>query len=636
MLEQIGKRIYRFAEFELCEEEAELRTKEGRVPLQEKPLLLLLALLENPRHIVTREQLRERMWEDNTFVDYEQGINVAIKKVRDALGDSVEKPRFIATIAKKGYRFLIPVEVCGQEVVASTVIAPQPATTDPAVRSASHGLKRYIRRAWMLTAPVVAILVAISFWLFGIRAHSARPVPIRSLAVLPLRNLSPDSGQEYFADGITEELITDLAQSLPLRVISRTSVMRYRETNEPVTQIARELGVEAIIEGAVVRSGKRVMVTVQLIDATEDRHMWAQRYDRDVGDLLSMEEELSQEIAGQIGATLSTHSLVKTAKSRPVDPQVYELCLLGRYHWNKRTAAGLVKSAEYYQQAIAHDPGYAPAYAGLANAYALLPSYDSVGLQDTYAKATAAARHALELDDTLADAHATLGLIGLNYGAWEPAQEEKEFRRALELNPNYATAHQWFAFYLRFVGRTDEALAEMERARQLDPLSTIVNADEGFFLYGTHRFEEARVRLRQAVELGPDFGQPHETLALIECESGHPSDARNEARAGLTLDSSNPRTMGEAGYVLAVTGNRGEARKLLATVQGMVRHGLGNPSYVAFIQIGLGQRAQALDTLEQMPNLNIGAAVPGLVQWHIFDNLNTDSRYRKLLSDLRQ
>lgn len=632
----MGKRIYRFGEFELCEEEAELRTREGRVPLQEKPLLLLLALLENPGHIVTREQLRERMWEGNTFVDYEQGINVAIKKVRDALGDSAEKPKFIATIARRGYRFLIPVEVSGQEVAASTLVTPQPAATDPVIDKARHDLSRHISRAWILAGLGAAILAAIWLWPFGIRGHSTRPIPIRSLAVLPLRNLSPDSGQEYFADGITEELITDLAQSLPLRVISRTSVMRYRETNEPVTQIARELGVEAIVEGAVTRSGKRVTVTVQLIDATEDRHMWAQKYNRDVGDLLSLEAELSQEIASQVGATLSARSLVKAAKSRPVDPQVYELCLLGRYHWNKRTAAGLTKSVQYYQQAISRDPNYAPAYAGLANAYALLGSYDSVGLRDAYGKATAAARRALELDDTLAEAHATLGLIGLNYGAWDPAQEEKEFQRALELNPNYATAHHWFAFYLRFVGRTNEALAEMERARQLDPLSTIVNADEGFFLYGVRRFEEARVRLQQAIELAPDFGQPHETLALIEWESGHASDALNQARAGLTLDSSNPLTMGEAGYVLAVTGQRREARKLLATVQDLIRHGQGNPSNAAFIQIGLGQKDEALNTLQEMANQNFSAAVPGLVQWHIFDDLKNDSRYQKLVAMIGQ
>jgi Tfp pilus assembly protein PilF len=407
--------------------------------------------------------------------------------------------------------------------------------------------------------------------------------------------------------------------------------MRYRQSTEPVAQIAQELGVEAIVEGAVARSGNRVVVTIQLIDAGEDRHLWAQRYDREVGDLISMEVELSQEIANHIGSTLGTHPVVSTA-SQVVDPQVYELCLLGRYHWNKRTASGLAKALEYYQQAVARDPNYAPAYAGLANAYALLPSYHGVELRGTYAKAASAARHAIELDDTLSDAHATLGFIGLNYGAWDPSQVEKELRRALELNPNYATAHHWLAFYLRFEGRNTEALAEIERARELDPLSAVVNGDQGFFLYGAGHFEEARVRLRQAMELAPDFGWPHITMALIECESGQPDKAVDEARAGLNLDTNDPSAMADAGYVLAVAGHTEEARKLLSAIQELVHRGSASPRYAASIELGLGQRDQALDSIAEMAKLNFGAAIPGLVQWHYFDQLKTDSRYQRLLA----
>ena len=406
--------------------------------------------------------------------------------------------------------------------------------------------------------------------------------------------------------------------------------MRYRQSTEPIAQIARELGVDAVVEGAVARSGTRVVVTIQLIDAAEDRHLWAQRYDRQVGDLIGMETELSEEIAGHIGSTLRIHPIVK-AVSHSVDPQVYELCLLGRYYWNRRTAAGLAKALEYYQRAVARDPNYAPAYAGLANAYAVLPSYNGVELRDIYAKGVSAARHAIELDDTLADAHATLALIGLNYGPWDPGQVEKELRRALQLNSNYATAHHWYAFYLRFAGRNSEALAEIERARQLDPLSAAVTSDEGFFLYGAGRFEEARARLRQAVELAPDFGWPHATLALIEWESGNTSRAVNEARAALTLDAEDPSVMADAGYVLAVTGHAEEARKLLARVQALVQHGSASPRYAASIELGLGQRQQALNSLQAMEKLGFGAAVPGLVQWHYFDQLKTDSRYQKLL-----
>jgi TolB-like protein/DNA-binding winged helix-turn-helix (wHTH) protein/Tfp pilus assembly protein PilF len=631
--------IYRFAEFELNASVGELRTGKTSLRLQEKPLLLLSVLLDHPQRVVTRDQLRERMWGSDTFVDYEQGINVAVKKVRDALGDSAENPKFIETIAKKGYRFLVPVEVSRSELPAPAVSAPIP-TTDPAIPGGPSDPTLSVRPrrifAVLATAVLSALLSALGIWFLKVKAQHPRSTQIHSIAVLPLRNLSPDSGQEYFADGITEELITNLAQSLPLRVISRTSVMRYKETKESIAQIARELGVEAIVEGAVARSGNRVTVTVQLIDAAEDRHLWAQTYDRNLGDLLGMEAELSQEIARQVGGTLNSQGDVKVARSRPldpkvVDPQVYDFCLMGRYHWNKRTAADLLKSAEYFQQAIGRDANYAPAYAGLANVYALMPHYDSVELRDNFTKAVAAARHALELDDTLAEPHATLGLIGLNsYPDWMHA--EPEFRRALELNPNYATAHHWFAFYLFFSGRRNEALAEMERARQLDPLSAIINADEGHFLYSVRRNDEAKARLRQAIELEPDLGQPHETLALIDLDTGHTSDALIEARIGLALDPNNPRTIGEAGYVLAAAGQTEEARKLLVTLKSMVRRGTALPAFAAMIQMGLGQQDEALDSLAEMSGPSIGAGLQGLDQWHIFDRLHDEPRYQKLVA----
>jgi TolB-like protein/DNA-binding winged helix-turn-helix (wHTH) protein len=623
----VSDRIYRFDEFELLSSEGELRTKDSCVRLQEKPLQLLMVLLENPQRLVTRAQLRERMWDSHTFVDYELGINVAMKKVRDALGDSAENPKFIQTVAKKGYRFLLPVDVRGPQFAAPTGSGPKSLAADPATAVATAGPGHSIRH-WTFAVLVTGVLAALGLWFFEAKAKVRHSAQIHSIAVLPLRDLSPDSGQEYFADGITEELITSLAQSLPQRVISRTSVMRYKQTNEPIAQIARELGVEAIVEGAVARSGNRVTVTIQLIDATEDRHLWAQKYDRSVRDLLALEGELAQEIANQVGGTLTVQQRVGT-KPRPTNPQVYELCLLGRYHWNKRTAAGLAKSAEYYQQAIARDPTYAPAYAGLANAYALMPSYESVGFEDTYAKAAAAAHQALELDDAVAEAHATLAFIGINMSPIG-SRVEPEFRRALQLNPNYATAHHWFAFYLVFSERNSEAFAEMELARRLDPLSAIINADEGQFLYGERRYEEAKARLRQAVELAPEFGQPHLTLALIELETGNRPDALKEARTALALDPNDPRSLGEGGYILAATGHTAEARKLLPPLKDMIHRGAALPLFAAFIHIGLGQRNDALDSLEEMTNLKFGG-VHGLAQWHVFDGLETDPRYQKLL-----
>ena len=632
----MSDRIYRFAEFELLSAEGELRTADSSVRLQEKPLRLLIVLLENPQRLVTREQLRERMWDSDTFVDFELGINVGVMKVRDALGDSAENPRFIQTVAKKGYRFLLPVAVTDPNGIPSAVSAPQtyttPPVTTPGTPNPSPGSRPLLRWHWVFAAVGAGVLTVLGLWLFQTQLKP-RPTQIHSLAVLPLRNLSPDSGQDYFADGITEELITDFAQSLPLRVISRTSVMRYKQSSEPIRQIARELGVEAIVEGAVARSGDRVTITVQLIDATEDRHLWAHKYEHNFEDVLALEAEVSREVAKQVGGKLSPQQDAKAAKARAVDPQVYELCLMGRFHWNRRTAADLAKSADYYQQAIARDPGYAPAYAGMASAYALMPSFDSVGRRDTFQKAEAAAQHALELDDSLAEAHATLALIRLNRTpGW--MRTEPEFRRALELNPSYATAHHWYAFYLLLSGRHEEALTEMEEARKLDPLSAIINADEGDFLYCLHRDREARARLRQAIELAPDFGPPHAALALIEIAEGNKPDALKEARTALVLDPTNPGIMGYAGYVLAVTGETAEASRLLVTLKDLTHHGAALPHLTAFIQIGLGRRDEALNSLEEKSKTEAG--VSGLPYWRVFDELKTDPRYQKLVAESRQ
>jgi len=624
-------RIYRFAQFELNLAEGELRSGGSIVLIQEKPLLLLIALLDNPQRLVTREQLRDRMWDSRTVVNYEQGINVAIKKVRDALGSSAENPQLIETVAKKGYRLNVPVSVVFEEVNAQEVSPPPaPVAAEPAIQPSVSGARNAPRGRllWAIAAGIVGVL-GVALCLTWIGSHHA--APIRSLAVLPLRDLSPASGQEYFADGITEEVITNLAQTLPLRVISRTSVMRYKGTNESIAQIARDLGVDAIVEGAVARSGDRVTITVQLINAAEDRHLWAQTYDRHLEDILAIEAEVSRAIAGQVGVTLGLQQ-ARLASSRPVDARVYELCLMGRFHINKRTGADLAKAEDYYQQAIAGDPGYAPAYAGLAKVYVLLPSYGPAPLRVSLAKATAAARRALDLDEGVAEVHATLGLIALNTNP-EWTHSEPEFRRAIKFDPSDATAHRWLAYYLLFAGRRAEALTEIALARQLDPLSAGTNSDEGHFLYVTRHFGEARARLQVAIELAPDFGQSYATLALVELESGHPAEALKEARIGLELDPQNPRTLGEAGYVLASTGKTAESRQLLATLQDVARGGAATAwVYSAMVEIGLGERDRALESLRELLDPKNGGGFQGIGQYHAFDVLSADSRYQELLA----
>jgi TolB-like protein/DNA-binding winged helix-turn-helix (wHTH) protein/Tfp pilus assembly protein PilF len=614
-------RIYRFAQFELNLAESILKVGDSTVLIQEKPLLLLSALLDNPQRLVSREQLRQRMWDSRTVVNYEQGINVAIKKVRRALGDSAENPRLIETVAKKGYRLLVPVNVVLDEH------PPPPIAAASAIASMS-GASQPRRRALLYSSIVAAMVCVLGVGLYASQIKPRHISQIHSLAVLPLQNLSPDSGQDYFADGITEEVITNLAQTLPLRVISRSSVMRYRRTEEPVAQIARELGVDAIVEGAVTRSGDRVSITVQLIAAAEDRHLWAQTYERNLADILSIEAEVSHAIAGQIGGTLGLQQAGLT-NTRPVDPRVYELCLIGRFHWNKHAGPDMSKAEDYYQQAIARDPNYAPAYEGLANVYVGLALHGLAPFRPSMDKAIAAARRALELDESLAEAHATLGLLILHTNR-EWMRSEPEFRRAIELDHNNALAHDWLAFPLFFADRRDEALAEIALARQLDPLSASANADEGHFLYAAHHFDEARAKLRRAIELAPEYGQPHATLALVQFESGHLADALKEAHTALGLDPNSPMIMGEAGYVLASTAHAAESRELLAAMQDAARRGAFTPIFSAMIDIGLGQRDQALESLSKM--VDSGGGLWGLVQWHAFDELSADPRFKKLLA----
>lgn len=599
-------RVYRFADYELHLAAGELRRGASVVRLQEKPLRLLTALLDHPQSIVTREQLRERMWDSRTVVDFEQGINVALKKVRDALGDDAEHPRLVETVAKRGYRLLVPVTVV-------TDVVP----------------KRTRMPRWAFATVAAVVLGIVAFTVYEIGIAPRRPTQIHSLAVLPLQDLSPDGAHEYFADGITEEVITNLAQTLPLRVISRTSVMQYKTTGKPITQIANELGVEAIVEGSVVRSGDRVSVTVQLIDAVEDRHLWAEKYERRVEDIMSIEAELSQAIAGQITGTLSQQRGAQRLVRR-VLPKVHELGLLGRYHVNRRTQADLAKAAEYFQQALALDPEHAPAYAGLADVLALQPFYGSGTFEEKSPLAVAAARRALELDSALAEAHATLGLVLVSSHDWPSSAAE--FRRSLQLNPNYATAHHWYSYYLRFANRLDEACAELETARQLDPLSPIINADQGEMLNAARRYDEARVSLRRAIELAPSFGRPHALLAVTELATDHRAEAVKEARAALALDPQSASTIAQAGYTFAVVGKTEEATKLLATLKDMAKRDINVSMYSAMVETGLGQREQALATLEEQARSPRSVVLQGIQFWYAFESLRSEPRFQQLLS----
>jgi len=474
--------------FELDLRAGELRKHGLRVRLQEQPFQVLAMLLQHPGEVVTREELQKKLWPADTFVNFDHGLNKAINKLRDALADSVESPRFVETVARRGYRFLAEVSAADAAPVGRPELPPQPLPV---------GLADTPARPTRLLSPVaskisglVLVLLVVALVAWELRPRM-RPAPIiRSLAVLPLENVSNDASQDYFADGMTDELISDLGQIGALRVISRTSVMTYKHAHKALPQIARELSVDAIVEGAVRRSGDRVRITAELIDGSADLHLWSGSYEGQLRDTLALQSKVAKAIAEQIQISLNPREQAALKGGTIVRPDAYVSYLKGRYFWNKRSTQGLKAALAYFKQALDEDPAYARAYSGLADTYALLGDWQYAVMtpKEALPMAKAAAVKALELDNALGEAHNSLAFC-LDGFDWTFDAAGKEFVRAIELNPGYATAHHWYAWHLALVRRYDAALAEMRRAASLDPLSLVINADLAELLALAHSDE---------------------------------------------------------------------------------------------------------------------------------------------------
>src|SRR5712692_4029412 len=502
--------VVRFGTYEISLHSGELRKAGVRIRVQQQPLRLLEILLEHPGEIVTREELRSRIWPNESFGDFDQAVNVAIAKLRGALGDSADNPRYIETLPRRGYRFIAEVAVVNRPTNKLELL-PEVASSEAEERAqleVAGKMQRPRHLPWQYawkTLGTAMVLLVLMVWIFFWRsrqpANTLSSSPVRSLAVLPLENLSSDS-QDYFADGMTDELITDLAQISALRVISRTSVMPYKGVRKPLPQIASELNVDAVVEGTVLRSGKQVRITAQLIQAPADKHLWAQSYEGDVRDTLALQKTVARAIAEQIRINLTPHEQAVLEDVKVVNPEAYEAYLKGRYFWNKRTADGLKKAIDYFDQAIEKDPNYAQAYAGLADSYALLGDweYGVLAPKEAYPRAKAAATKAIELDSTLGEAHISLAFCLDGYD-WDWESAGNEFRRGIELNPGYATGHHWYAWHLTALGRDDEAIAEIKKAESLDPLSLIISADLAEELLIAHRYDDAIKQSRQAMDL---------------------------------------------------------------------------------------------------------------------------------------
>ncbi len=620
-----------FGVFEVDLRSGELRKQGLKIKLQGQPIQILALLLERPGELVTREELREKLWPTDTFVDFEHGLNSAIKKLRAALGDSADNPRFVETLPRRGYRFLPSVKELGSSNGSSSHTLP---------RWFSAGLTFQLGRLRFRVRVTVALaIIAVLSVAAYVGWQSFRP-PVQPLAgkimlaVLPFDNLSGDPDQDYFSDGMTEEMITQLGRLNPERlgVIGRTSIARYKGTNKSIEEIGRELKVEYLLEGSVRRETDRARISVQLIQVSDQTQLWAANYDRALGGVLTLQTEVAEAVAREIQLKLTPQQQARLESTPWVNPEAHDAYLRGRFHWNIRTPESLQQSVDLFDQAIAEDSDYALAYAGLADAYGLLSStpYDAVPPREGKPQAIAAARRALELDDSLAEAHTALARDKFTY-EWDWGGAEREFRRAIELNPGYATARQWFAEYLWVRGRPEEALAHIQQALELDPYSLIMHLALGRHYYLTRQYNQAIGRFKETVRMNPNFFLVHFDLGFAYVQVGQYDEAISEFRRAIQLYPGSPVCIAGLGYAYAKAGQGHEARQSLAQLRQLSEQRYVPALYVAAIYAGLGETEEAFAWLERAYEERSNY----LVYLNLeppFESLRYDPRFTDLLS----
>ena len=609
----------RFGIFEVDPKAGELRRQGLKVKLQEQPFQVLLMLLERPGEVVTREELQKKLWLADTFVDFDRGLNRAMNRVREALGEDADSPRFIETLPRRGYRFIAPVET---------------AAADSRIRPSESPRLRAVLRWWLLASAcflTVILLLSLGLNMGGSRDRllSGRSRPrIESLAVLPLENLSGDPAQEYFAEGMTDELITEVAKISSLRVISRTSVMQYKGAHKPLRVMAQELGVDAVVEGTIIHSGQKVRITAQLILVRDDRHLWSEKYERDLSDVMTLQAEVAQAIAGQIQIKLAPQEHASVARARLVNPRADEAYLEGSYFRNKVTEEGLDKAIQLFTNAIELDPGYAQGYAGLSITYCLLGITGLRPSGEVYPKARAAAVKALELDETVAEAHNSLADVKKGYD-WDWAGAEAEYKRALELNPSYSMAHAWYAEYLSKMGRHQEAIAEASQARQLDPIAPSSNTILGMILYRARRYDEAIEACQKALEFDPNHASALWFLAVAHEQKREFPEAIAELERAVQLTRGGTSYRALLANAYALAGERAKALGILDELKAVSKQRYVSPLDIAVIYTGLGDRDSAFQWLENSYQERV-MRIQELPQ-PMFDSLRSDPRFQDLV-----
>jgi TolB-like protein/DNA-binding winged helix-turn-helix (wHTH) protein/Tfp pilus assembly protein PilF len=630
--------IYRFGPYELRSRTRELYKAGIKLKLRPQPFQVLRILVVHAGDVVTREELRNQLWSKETFVDFEHGLNTSIKELRGVLSDSASEHRYIETLPRLGYRIIVPVEVDEPPSVNQGTAQPRTVAAENLAgkKISQHRiLQVLILRRWPVLLGISIILFAVVGSYFQWSRSRVRPQPASGrlmLAVLPFENLTGDAGQDYFSDGLTEEMITQLGRLDPqhLGVIARTSVMHYKHTQEQLDQIGSELGVQYVLEGSVRRDANKVRISAQLIQTKDQTHVWARQYDRELINLLVLQGEIAEEIAGGIQLTIGDHKRIDSAHQASLSPNVYEaydLYLKGRYFWNKRTVQGFQQAIEYFQQAIAKDPNSARAYAGLADSYALMSSFTLAPQNEFMPKARTAAQRAVELDDKLAEAHTSLALVTENYD-WDWQNAEEEFRRAIQLNSNYATAHHWYAEFLAYQGRFDEAFKESERARQLDPLSLIIATDHGAILYFSRQYDRAIEQFRAVLDMEPNFPRAH-LLVFAYVQKGLFADALADIEKWRRVDDA-PGSWAIEAYVFGRSGRRVEALRALEKLQQSNRRQQMDPAAIALAYVGMDNKDEAFAWLQKAYSEHSNAITTLKVD-PIYDPLRSDPRFQELL-----
>lgn len=626
-----SSRILRFGPFEADVQAGELRKQGLKVRLQDQPFQILVMLTGRPGELVTRQEIHQRLWPADTFIDFDHGLNNAVNRLREALGDSAEVPRFIETLPRKGYRFIGQINGDGQlaaPVSSSIGVGPPVAEHDTIAQ-------QLIARPRFIVTILACVLLAFIAY-FGwrrIRANPSSSSKYVMLAVLPFQNLSGDPSQDYFSDGLTEEMIAQLGALSPdqLGVIARTTTMAYKHTSKSVQQIGSELGVGYVLESSVRRDGDQLRISVQLIRTRDQMHVWARSYDRHFSHSIELQEEVAKAVAEQIEVKLSPTYSGRT-NVHPRDREVNEAYLRGRYFWNQFTPDGYRKAITYFQQAIDLDPNFAEAYSGLADSYSFLVVTDSIPSNEGNHKALEAARRAVALGGNLAESHNSLASV-LGRGEWNWSGAENECKRAIALNPSYSMVHRIYASLLGATGRHNEAVQQIKEAMRLDPLSLPNNAEVVRTLYYSRNYEQAIEQGKKAMQLDPNFARTHFWLGRVYSQKGMHAEAI--AASKKILDAMPDGTLGltEMAYSLAAAGRQTEARQILGRLEERSKSAFVPLYNMAVVHIALKDNEVAMRYMQQaFKNREWPMLV--LAEEPRVDPLRRDPRFQEILAKL--